>query len=144
MIRHQTRVLDSMARIRDIILTQQHALAEQRSRDQAYKPPSEFSDDAIAYQDKLEGGGGFAGADAKKRRGVGPFVEIARVLLMSSRETHPLDVAIAAIEQKLLNGGEAQMVLEHCVMLVDYVRVLQSITQSLCANKKSRLRQVDP
>ncbi|MCJ1374494.1 hypothetical protein MMC20_005726 [Loxospora ochrophaea] len=69
MIRHQHRVLDSMARIREVIITQQHALAEQRTRDQAQKAPSEFSDEANSYQDKLEGAGGFAGADPKKRRG---------------------------------------------------------------------------
>ena len=69
MIRHQNRVLDSMTRIRDII-NQQHALAEQRSRDEANKEPSEYGEDGITGQDKSEGGGGFAGADPKKRRGV--------------------------------------------------------------------------
>ena len=70
MARRQTHVLDSLARIREVIITQQHALAEQRSRDEASKVSSEYGDDGTSYSDKGEGGGGFAGADAKKRRGV--------------------------------------------------------------------------
>lgn len=70
MMRHQHRVLESMARIRDVIINQQHALAEQRTRDEANKESSEYGEDTNGGQDKLEGGGGFAGADAKKRRGV--------------------------------------------------------------------------
>ena len=60
-----------MARIRDVIINQQHALAEQRNRDEANKEPSEYGEEGATNQDKLEGGGGFAGADSKKRRGVG-------------------------------------------------------------------------
>ena len=71
LLRQQTGVLDAITRIREGIITRQHqALAEQRSQDQAYKGSSEFGDDGSAYQDKLDGSGGFAGADAKKRRGV--------------------------------------------------------------------------
>ncbi|KAA6412650.1 MAG: hypothetical protein FRX48_03642 [Lasallia pustulata] len=70
LLRRQTGVLDAITRIRECIITrQQQALAEQRSQDQAYKGSSEFGDDGSAYQDKLDGSGGFAGADAKKRRG---------------------------------------------------------------------------
>lgn len=73
MIQHQTRVLDSMANIRDVIIKQKQALAEQRKDDlrQSMKqpPPSEPEEDHSSYMDKIEGGGGFAGADPKKRRG---------------------------------------------------------------------------
>lgn len=72
MIRQQTKVLDAMSRIRDVICKQQQALLEQRNYDQQnYKaPPSEADDnESNSYMDKLEGSGGFAGADAKKRRG---------------------------------------------------------------------------
>ena len=72
MIRQQTKVLDAMSRIRDVICKQQQALAEQRNYDQQnYKAaPSEADDnESNSYIDKLEGSGGFAGADAKKRRG---------------------------------------------------------------------------
>ena len=70
-MRQQQRVLDSMTRIRELILRQQQALAEQRIFDQrAFKAaPSEADEDAREYMDKGEGGGGFAGAEAKKRRG---------------------------------------------------------------------------
>ena len=70
MVRRQTHVLDSLARIREVIITQQHALAEQRSRDEANKVSSDYGEDGTSYSDKGDGGGGFAGADAKKRRGV--------------------------------------------------------------------------
>ncbi|KAL9097360.1 MAG: hypothetical protein Q9163_006357, partial [Psora crenata] len=71
MIRQQTRVLDSVTRIREVIVKQQQALAEQRSYDQqSYKAAAnEMEEETHSYADKLEGGGGFAGADAKKRRG---------------------------------------------------------------------------
>lgn len=62
--------MESMERIREVIINQQHALAEQRTRDEANKESSEYGDDATGGPDKSEGGGGFAGADAKKRRGV--------------------------------------------------------------------------
>ncbi|KAL8742347.1 MAG: hypothetical protein Q9190_005158, partial [Brigantiaea leucoxantha] len=68
MIGHQNRVLDSMQRIKEVIVAQQHALAEQRSYEQTFKPPNDLDDDGLGY-DKLDGTGGFAGADPKKRRG---------------------------------------------------------------------------
>ena len=70
LIKQQHKVLDAMTRIRDVIINQQHALAEQRTRDEANKDPSEYGEDGALGQDKSEGGGGFAGADSKKRRGV--------------------------------------------------------------------------
>ena len=68
----QGKMLDSFARIRDVIYKQQQALVEQRNYDERnnYKPPiSEADDDASYAMDKLEGSGGFAGSDPKKRRG---------------------------------------------------------------------------
>lgn len=67
---YQKRVLDSMHRIKEVIIAQQHALAEQRNYENSYKPSVEPDEDGASYHDKLEGGGGFAGAEAKKRRGV--------------------------------------------------------------------------
>ncbi|MCJ1351442.1 MAG: hypothetical protein MMC33_001426 [Icmadophila ericetorum] len=69
MMRQQHRVLDSLTRIRDVIVNQQHALAEQRNRDEASKASSEFGEEGNTSQEKPEGGGGFAGSDSKKRRG---------------------------------------------------------------------------
>ena len=69
MIRQQKQVLDAMASIREVICKQQQALVEQRRYDQQnFKPPASEADDDANY-DKLEGSGGFAGSDSKKRRG---------------------------------------------------------------------------
>ena len=64
-----------MERIRDVIVKQQQDLAEARHREQGYKASQEYDEESL-FGDKSEGGGGFAGADAKKRRGVrvGPSV----------------------------------------------------------------------
>ena len=72
MIRRQNLVLAAMDRIRDVVIAQEHARAEQRSRDEASKARlSELSEDSASFHEKQEGGGGFAGADPKKtRRGV--------------------------------------------------------------------------
>ncbi|KAL8659947.1 MAG: hypothetical protein Q9226_000169 [Calogaya cf. arnoldii] len=69
MMSYQKRVLDSMQSIKEVIIAQQQALAEQRSYEHSYKPASEVDEDGASFQEKLEGGGGFAGADSKKRRG---------------------------------------------------------------------------
>ena len=54
-----------------MIFKQQQALAEQRIYDhQNYKTSaSEPEEEPHSYADKVDGPGGFAGADAKKRRG---------------------------------------------------------------------------
>lgn len=59
-----------MIRIKDVINAQQEALKHRLSQEQRYNAPSDYDDDAPGYHDKLDGAGGFAGADAKKRRGV--------------------------------------------------------------------------
>ncbi|KAL8734628.1 MAG: hypothetical protein Q9181_003128 [Wetmoreana brouardii] len=69
MMNYQKRVLDSMQRIKEVIIAQQHALAEQRNYEHRYKPSSEADDDGVSLHDKIEGSGGFAGPDTKKRRG---------------------------------------------------------------------------
>ena len=67
----QGKMLDSFARIRDVIYKQQQALVEQRNYDQQnYKTAGSEADEDMSYHgDKFEGSGGFAGSDAKKRRG---------------------------------------------------------------------------
>lgn len=71
MIRRQTEVLDCMNRIKDVINAQQQEAMKQRlNQEQRYNVSSEYEDEIIGPYDKLEGSGGFAGADAKKRRGV--------------------------------------------------------------------------
>ena len=71
-MREQTKVLEALGRMRDVICKQQQqALADQRNLDQQnYKPAaSEADEEANSYMDKLDGSGGFAGSDSKKRRG---------------------------------------------------------------------------
>lgn len=71
MIRQQAKVMDALNRIKDVICKQQQALLEQRTYDQQnYKPTaSEADDDSSSYVENREGSGGFAGSEAKKRRG---------------------------------------------------------------------------
>lgn len=74
MIRRQKGVLDSVVRIKDLRNAQEEAKQQQAraSQEQRYNhAPSEYDDDGPGYHDKLDGAGGFAGADSKKRRGVG-------------------------------------------------------------------------
>ena len=69
MIRQQQKVLDSMTRIRSVIFNQQQALAEKNRYDpQHFKSAMSEPDDEPSFMDKMEGVGGFAGPDAKKRR----------------------------------------------------------------------------
>ena len=62
-----------MERIREVIVKQQQDLAEARQREQGYKASNDYDEESL-YGDKGEGGGGFAGADPKKRRGVCPIL----------------------------------------------------------------------
>jgi len=72
LMQKQQRIQDSLARIRDVVLTQQAALAEQ-AQDQRFKAPDgREQDEQNGYQDDSRGGG-FAGSDPKKRRGVSLF-----------------------------------------------------------------------
>lgn len=68
----QRRNQDALLRIRSAVLSQEHALAEQRAQRQAFKSEGGYEDDhtGMYQQDEFKGGGGFAGPDAKKRRGV--------------------------------------------------------------------------
>lgn len=71
MIRRQTEVLDCMNRIKDVINAQQQEAMKQRlNQEQRINASAEYEDEIIGPYDKLEGAGGFAGAEAKKRRGV--------------------------------------------------------------------------
>lgn len=76
----QRRNADAFARIRSAIMTQEHALAEQRQRQQQQQQQQQqqrhhykdngYADEAGMFQEEFKGSGGFAGADSKKRRGV--------------------------------------------------------------------------
>ena len=62
MMRHSHRVMDSLTHVRDVVVMQQTALSEQRAR-------AARDDDYRGLHDDFKAGG-FAGGDAKKRRGV--------------------------------------------------------------------------
>ncbi|KAK5001304.1 hypothetical protein LTR60_007421, partial [Cryomyces antarcticus] len=66
--------LEFLARIRDVVVTRQAALAEQ-AQDRQFKGANDYdSEDANGYADDSRTGG-FAGSDTKKRRGVSnPFL----------------------------------------------------------------------
>lgn len=70
MIARQTRVLDSVNRIREVIIAKTLADAEQQNQERRNKASLEYDDDSSSFQDKMDGTGGFAGSDPKKRRGV--------------------------------------------------------------------------
>ena len=123
MIRRQNLVLAAMDRIRDVVVAQEHARAEQRSRDEASKArQSELSEDSASFHEKQEGGGGFAGADPKKtRRGVRAFF-LREMSMLSLRSATHLQADVTAVtEQRHQNGEEDPMALEPFVMLVVFV-----------------------
>jgi hypothetical protein len=61
------RISDNWNRIREAVIAQQQALAEQRAR---VVKGDYYEDDYNGLHDDYKGSGGFAGGDAKKRRGV--------------------------------------------------------------------------
>jgi len=69
LVRQSNRVTEALARIRDVIVNQQNALAAEQAQSRAYKS-DHYDDESHLYSDDFKGLGGFAGAEAKKRRGV--------------------------------------------------------------------------
>ena len=66
MMRQSSRVMENLAHIRDVIVAQQAAVSEHRARmARGSHVNEEYADIPDEYK-----GGGFAGGDAKKRRGV--------------------------------------------------------------------------
>ena len=68
--------MDSLTRIKEAVVAQQHALAEQRAR---VVKGDYYEDDYNGLHDDYKGSGGFAGGDAKKRRGVGLTYQLPRM-----------------------------------------------------------------
>lgn len=67
MLQKSSRITDNLRRIREVMVAQQHALSEHRAR---MARGSQMEDDYNGMPDEYKGGG-FAGGDSKKRRGVG-------------------------------------------------------------------------
>jgi hypothetical protein len=66
-LRHSSRISDNLARIREAVYAHQHALAEHKAR---VVKGDYYEDDYSGLADDFKASGGFAGGDAKKRRGV--------------------------------------------------------------------------
>lgn len=75
-LRQSTRIIDNLTRIKEAVVAQQHALAEQRAR---VVKGDYYEDDYNGLHDDYKGSGGFAGGDAKKRRGVGFIYQLPRM-----------------------------------------------------------------
>jgi len=70
LMKQEKRVAESLERIREVIVNQQAALVEQ-AQDPRYKAMNGYDHEGSnSYHDDAKGGGGFAGSDPKKRRGV--------------------------------------------------------------------------
>lgn len=65
MMRESNRTMDNLGQLREIVVAQQHAIANHRAR----LAHGEQMEDEFGFSDEYKGGG-FAGGDAKKRRGV--------------------------------------------------------------------------
>lgn len=71
LIQQQQRNHEALVRIRNAVVSQEHALAEQRVQQRHGKVENGYDDEhAGLYQDGFKSPGGFTGSDAKKRRGV--------------------------------------------------------------------------
>ena len=69
MMVHQGKILFALQRMKEIIQQQEHALMDQRMREQGGRVPGEYDDDMSMYGDDMKNQG-FGASDGKKRRGV--------------------------------------------------------------------------
>ncbi|KUL91915.1 hypothetical protein ZTR_01206 [Talaromyces verruculosus] len=70
LIQQQQRNHEALLRIRNAVVSQEHALAEQRVQQRHPKVENGYDDEHVGlYQDGFKSPGGFTGGDAKKRRG---------------------------------------------------------------------------
>lgn len=70
LMKQETRIAESLARIREVVVNQQAALVEQAAHDPRYKAMNGYDHEGPnSYHDDAKSGGGFAGSDPKKRRG---------------------------------------------------------------------------
>lgn len=74
MINVQRQNQEALLRIRTAVLNQEHAMAEQMAQRKAFKSNGIDDDPMALYREEYKGSGGFAGAEAKKRRGVCFFI----------------------------------------------------------------------
>jgi len=108
------RQLDCYAKMREFIIAQQTAYFQQ-AQEQQFRTQDGIKRDSV-HQTEESKAGGFAGAEAKKRRGVSRWPQATAV----EPKLKPYSVllrladATAVTEPRPLNGAEAQMVLVPC------------------------------
>jgi hypothetical protein len=115
------RQLDCYAKMREFIIAQQTAYFHQ-AQEQQSRAQEGVKRDSV-HQNEESKAGGFAGAEAKKRRGVSIYsyqnvverqlIHLHSALLLQADAT-------AATEPRRPNGAEVQMALALCVMPVDF------------------------
>lgn len=116
------RQLDCYAKMREFIIAQQTAYFHQ-AQEQQSRAQEGMKRDSV-HQNEDSKAGGFAGAEAKKRRGVSicycqitmeqELIQFHSVLLLQADVT-------AATEPRRPNGVEVPMELVPCAMLVDFI-----------------------
>ncbi|RHZ62904.1 hypothetical protein CDV55_101405 [Aspergillus turcosus] len=106
MINLQRRNQDALMRIRNSVLNQEHALAEQMAQRKAFNAGGVHDNDHMAmYQEDFKGNGGFAGPDTKKRRGRVSVFSIVFQSVISSRLDREYGHANQASLQKAAPPG---------------------------------------
>ena len=145
MMNYQKRVLDSMQRIKEVMFAQQQALNQQRDYENTYKTSGEPEDDATSFHDKIEGSGGFAGADPKKRRGVRHYDSYKRMQADIGQRAAPpgrCHSCNRAETPEWRRGPDGARTLCNACGLRN---ILQTpLSCGLFINASNRLRQVDP
>lgn len=130
MMKHGSRIQESLNRLREVVVNQQADLAV-KSREKAARMASV----EIQQQEDANGAGGFAGGDSKKRRGVS-LDELCPVSCRSltwicSARLHPVNVTVVTGWIRR-SGDEVPMVLGPCAMLVDFVSALTTKREEDC------------
>ena len=147
MLKHGERVQISLQRMREVVFNHQASMVEP-PQDPRYSRINGYEHDVQSnYSDDAKGAGGFAGPDAKKRRGVSLlpilYVDLNSYLTSQRSAPHRREGVTAAIEPKPLNGDADLMEQELCAMRVVCVRCRLDI-QHACKLTCYRLRQTDP
>lgn len=116
-MRESHRIFENLGYLREVIIAQQNALADQRARlARGRELEEEYHGGSDDYRS-----GGYTGNDAKKRRGVSfESPSYCYVTNFNRRLLHLGDVTAATV-LRLQNGDEAPMEHVPCVTLVVYI-----------------------
>lgn len=115
-MRESHRIFENLGYLREVIIAQQNALADQRAR---LARGRELEEEYPAGSDDYRGGG-YTGGDAKKRRGVSFESPSCCYVTNFNRRLLRLGDVTAATVLKRQNGDEAPMERAHCATPVVY------------------------